>query len=72
MSYMHIGIHVVTSLMPRNVLEYSSVKLCNTRCDFIVLVMKSLFGLLKRECPKPQGSTENDANSIFLQNIYSG
>ena len=28
-------------------------------------------GLLKRECSKPQGSTENDAKSNFLQNIYS-
>ena len=24
-----------------------------------------------RECSKPQGSTENDAKSNFLQNIYS-
>ena len=68
MSYMYIGVHVVTLLMPRNVLEYSSV----TGCDFvIILVMMSLLGLLKRECSKSQGTTENDPNSNFLQNIYS-
>ena len=33
--------------------------------------MMSLYGLLKRECSKAQGSTENDAKSNFLQNIYN-
>ena len=69
---MYIGVHVVTSLMPRNVLEYCSVTWCDTWCYFvIVLVMTSLYGLLKRWCSKPQGSTENDAKSNFFRNIYS-
>ena len=37
------------------------------QCNFVtVLVMMSLEGLLKRECSKGQGSTENDAKSNFL------
>ena len=29
--------------------------------------MTSLYGLLKCECSKPQGSTENDAKSNFYE-----
>ena len=55
----------------RNVLEYSSVTWCDTRCYFvIVLVMMSLYGLLKCEYSKHQGSTENDAKARFGKSIH--
>ena len=72
-SQIHTGSHWRTRGDIADSQECSEIFQCYVmrHAMLLVLVMMSLYGLLKCKCSKPQGSTENDAKSNFLRNIYS-